>query len=433
MSTAKDIFHGTRQRRTVPDQAFVLEDIKVLATIPANLNEADPLGLIEDAAIVVERGRFSWVGPREDLPPSFEKLPHYSLGDRVVVPGFVDAHTHVVYGGCRSADFNRRCHGASYEEILEAGGGIHTTVGHTRANTMEELVASATPRLSRMLAHGTTTVEIKSGYGLSLDEELKMLLAIRDLSRRGPQKIIATFLGAHVVPREVDSAQDYVRQINDEMLPAVRAQDLATFVDVFCEHGAFTVAQSQAILERANDLGFSLKLHAEQLTRTGGTALAAKLKATSVDHVDNALDEDLRELAKSGTVAVLLPSATVFLGGTSLPQMNRFRDAKVRVALATDCNPGSSPTEDLSFVAGLGCSLMGMTPEEALRGITTEAARALNLEEDVGSVAPGYRADLVILSDDAMSPTEIPYRFGASRVDEVLVAGEHIIAGAGRL
>ncbi len=394
-----------------------------LSTMPVTSSDEDPLGIIEDATIIVENETVRWVGPGAEEPQQYADIPTVDLGGRVALPGLVDCHTHVVYGGDRLEDFGRRTRGMTYEEILAAGGGIHTTVNHTRALDEQEMADAARPRLQRMLAKGITTVEIKSGYGLSHTHELRMLRSIQRLKSQVPQRLVSTFLGAHVVPKEVSDPAEYVDTIITKMLPDIQAEKLADFVDVFCESGAFDVDSCRRILESARDMGFGLKLHAEQLGWTGGTHLGAELKATSVDHVDHASDEDLAALAAAGTVAVLLPSATLYLGGQSFPRAERFRKAGVSMALATDCNPGSSPTEDLGLVASLGCAVLGMTPEEALRGITVEAARALNLVGEVGSLVPGARADFIVLDEDVRDVREIPYRMGCDRISQIFVAG----------
>ncbi len=394
-----------------------------LCTMPETSSDEDPLGIIQDATLVVAGDTVIWVGPTHAEPHEYSKAPALDFHGRVALPGLVDCHTHVVYGGDRLEDFGRRTRGMSYEEILAAGGGIHTTVAQTRALDEQGMADAARPRLNRMLAKGITTVEIKSGYGLSHEHEVRMLRSIELLKSQVPQRLVATFLGAHIVPKDVSDPAEYVDEIITKMLPDIQAQNLAEFVDVFCENGAFDVESCGRILEAARDLGFGLKLHAEQLGWTGGSRLGARLQATSVDHVDHANDDDLAALAAAGTVAVLLPSATLYLGGQSFPSAERFRKAGVSMALATDCNPGSSPTEDLGLVAALGCAVLGMTPEEALRGITVEAARALNLVGEVGSLVPGARADIVVLDEDVRDVREIPYRMGSDRISQVFVAG----------
>jgi imidazolonepropionase len=413
---------------------FVVDSIGCLVTMPVDVRQSPDdggLGCITDAAVAVEKGRVQWAGRARDLPGEWAGIPTLSAEGRVVLPGFVDCHSHIVYGGDRVGDFCRRCQGESYAEILKAGGGIHTTVTGTRSATVDELLGSATGRLRRMRAFGTTTVEIKSGYGLDVENEIKILEVVRELGKREPQKILSTFLGAHIVPKEAASMGAYADLVIDEMLPRIYQQGLADFVDVFCAREAFDAESTHRILRSARDLGLGLKVHAEQLDRTGGAQVAARLGAVSADHLDWANQEDLDALARAGTIGVLLPSVALFTGADHYPSAKEFRSAGVTMALATDCNPGSSPAEDLSLVASLGCVQLGMTPAEALRAITVEAAKALGAQGEVGSVLPGARADLVFLNSDVEDPREIPYRMGSSRVEGVMVDGCFWCYGAG--
>jgi imidazolonepropionase len=403
--------------------------LATMPLIPASKSPEDQLGLIKNAALVINDGCIAWTGSESEIPEKWQGLKRIDLGGRSVMPGFVDCHTHVVHGGDRLDDFQRRCNGWSYEDILSAGGGIHTTVEATRTASHDELMASATMRLDRMLSYGTTTVEIKSGYGLEPVTELRMLEVAKTLGKERAQKIVSTYLGAHVVPKEALSRDDYVQEVI-KFIP--RAADTgAKFVDVFCEKGAFSLDESRAILEAAKRSGMGLKMHVEQLGHTGGASLGANLGAISVDHVDHASDKDLKALGEAGTIAVLLPSATLFLGHSNLPQAESFRTHNVKMALATDCNPGSTPVEDLSLVASLGCALMGMSPEEALRAITVVAAEALSLSKEVGTLQVGARADIVILSRDTRDVREVCYRMGASRVGYVLAHGTKFRLGPG--
>lgn len=414
--------------------AWVCTGIGQLAVIPQSPQSNSPddqLGLIPDAAMVINDGKIAWNGPESDLPGQWANLHKVDLKGRVVLPGFVDCHTHVVYGGDRLDDFGRRSRGWTYEDILKAGGGIHTTVQATRTETVDNLVESASRRLERMFGYGTTTVEIKTGYGLNKESELKMLSAINSLKGTQPQKIVSTYLGAHVVPKDANSREAYVAEVIETIPDAARAG--ANFVDVFCEDGAFTVDEARAILDAASAHNLKLKMHVEQLGRTGGTALGAELGALSVDHVDHASDEDIKALGKAGTTAVLLPSAALFLGHTKLPQAANFRAHNVPIALATDCNPGSTPVEDLGLIASMGCSLMGMTPEESLRAITVQAAVALDLQGEVGTLEPGARADFAILSKDSRDVREVPYRMGASRIAYILAQGHTLGVGPGEM
>jgi len=375
------------------------------------------LSVIQDAAVAIEDGKIVWAGPEADLPAAYHHAEAIDAGGGAVLPGFVDAHTHLVFGGDRSDEFARRLRGESYEEILAAGGGIHSTVAATRAASFEELVDSGAARARRMLAGGTTTVEVKSGYGLQPMAEVKMLAAARAIADRVGITVITTFLGAHVPARGADRA-DYVDLVIEEMLPA--AATYAQFCDVFCDRGAFTVDDARRILTAAAGRGLGARIHAEQLTHTGGAALAAELGAASADHLDHATAADAAALAAAGVVAVLLPAASFSMRSTQAPGRMLW-DAGVTVALATDCNPGTSYVESMPLVISLACLEMGLAPEEAVWAATLGGARSLRLT-DRGRVTPGSVADLVIL--DAPSYRHIPYRPGTDLVRAVVKGGE---------
>lgn len=378
------------------------------------------LGLVPGGEVLIEGGRVAWVGEAAQRPASPGARRIDARGG-VVLPGLVDSHTHAVHAGAREVEFALRCAGVSYEEIARRGGGIRVTTAATRAATEDELVEGAARRLDRMLALGVTTVEIKSGYGLRTEDELKMLRAIRRLGELRPQTVVATFLGAHTIPAEhAGDRAAYVDCVVGEMLPEVARQGLARFCDVFCEETAFTPAEARRILERAADLGLGLKIHAEQLHHTGATALAAELGAASADHLEEIDARDVAALAASGTVATLLPGAMVFLGQTRRPPARRLLDAGAKVALATDCNPGSSPTENLPLMATLGCVQLGMSPAEALAAITVRGAEALGLGQTHGRLVPGARGDAVIA--DVPSWIHLCYHYGVSHA-RVVVAG----------
>ena len=382
------------------------------------------LGAIPDGAVGVEGGVVTFVGERRFVPERFRAagVERLSAGGGVVMPGLVDSHTHLVFAGSREREFAMRCGGVSYEEIARRGGGIRVTTAATREATEEDLATLARRRLDRMLSLGVTTVEIKSGYGLSTEHELKMLRAVRRLASEVPQTLVPTFLGAHTVPAEYADRRDaYVDLVVDEMLPEVAYQELARFCDVFCETTAFSVPQARRVLERALELGLELKVHAEQLHRTGATELAVGLGARSADHLEELSDADIDLLAGGDTVATLLPGATLFLGQTRWPPARRLLDAGAKVALATDCNPGSSMTENLLLMATLGCVRMGMSTAEALAAVTVRGAQALGLEESHGRLAPGMRADVVI----AAVPTHehLCYHFGVNHVSTVVAGG----------
>jgi imidazolonepropionase len=368
---------------------------------------ADPhgYGLIEAGAIAVEGGRIAWVGPVADLPASYTALPHCEYGPRTITPALIDCHTHIVHGGNRAREFEMRLNGASYQDIARAGGGIISTVTATRAASKADLLAAALPRLDALIAQGVAVVEVKSGYGLDIETELKMLRVARALGAARPVRILTTFLGAHAVPQGMD-ADSYIGSVCIPALHAAHAEGLVDAVDGFCEGIAFTPAQIARVFDAARALGLPVKLHADQLSASGGTALAAQYRALSADHVEYASDADAAALARAGTVAVLLPGAFYAIRETQIPPIAAFRTHGVHMAVATDWNPGSSPLGSILLAMNMACTLFRLTPTEALAGTTRNAARALGLE-DCGQIAANLRADLAIW--DVKSPAELPY------------------------
>ncbi len=361
-------------------------------------------------ALVVESGRIAWVGPGDELPPG-EGGERRSLGGRLVTPALVDCHTHLVHGGHRAEEFEARLEGASYEEIARAGGGILSTVRATRAASEDELVAQTLPRLDALLAEGVGTVEVKSGYALDVEGELRMLRAARRLGRERPVEVVTSFLGAHAVPPEFKGrGGDYLREVCLPALRAAHAEGLVDAVDGFCEGIAFSPEEIGELFREAQALGLPVKLHAEQLSHLGGAALAARHGALSADHLEYATEEDARDMAAAGTVAVLLPGAFYTLRERQAPPVEAFRRHGVPMAVATDCNPGSSPLSSPLLAMNMACTLFRLTVREAWEGMTRQAARALGLA-DRGVIAPGMRADLAIW--DAASPAELVYRLGA--------------------
>ena len=396
--------------------AFVLTD----ATL-ATMEGPAPYGLVQKGAVAVEEGRIAWAGPMAELPGPLESWPAESLDGRLVTPGLIDCHTHLVFGGDRAGEFEMRLEGASYEEIARAGGGIVSTVEATRAAGEDALTSGALRRLDALIAEGVTTVEVKSGYGLDAETELRMLRAARRLAEARDVTVRTSFLGAHAVPPEYAGRAD--SYIDDVCLPTLRRaaeEGLADAVDGFCEGIAFDAAQIARVFDLAAELGLPVKLHAEQLSWMGGARLAASRGALSADHLEYATWEDAAEMARAGTVAVLLPGAFYTLGETQLPPLGAFRSHHVPMALATDCNPGSSPLTSLLLALNMGCTLFRMTPEEALRGVTVHAARALGLA-DRGRIAAGLRADLCVW--DAARPAELAYRIGFNPLHRRIVGG----------
>jgi imidazolonepropionase len=376
------------------------------------------LGIIEGGAVAITDGTIEWVGPELNTPSLYEDLPRLDAGGAAVLPGFVDPHTHLVFAGDRSDEFARRLRGESYEKILAAGGGILSTVESTRATSEDDLFEMATERVWRMLGGGTTTVEAKSGYGLDVATEEKMLRVAARLDESLPMDVVPTFLGAHVVPAEfIEDRQAYVDLVCGDMLDA--CAPLARFCDVFNDEAAFTVDETRQILDSAKTRGLDVRVHADQLGRVGAASLAADLSAASADHLDHATDEDLSAMADAGTSAVLLPAVS-FSMRLPYPDGRRVWDSGVNVALATDCNPGTAYVESMPFVIALAALNMGLTPDEAVWAATRGGALSLKLE-DRGKLVRGAIADLVIL--DAPSHHHIPYRPDADLVAAVVKRG----------
>jgi imidazolonepropionase len=383
-------------------------------------DEARPglLGLVGSAAVAIVGGSIAWAGPGADLPDEYADLPGLDAARGAAIPGFVDPHTHLVFAGDRSDEFAARLRGASYEEILAAGGGILSTVEATRAASEDELFDTAAGRARRMLAAGTTTVEVKSGYGLDVETEAKMLRVAARLDAALPIDVIPTFLGGHVVPIDYrDDRASYVELVAGPMLDACAPN--ARFCDVFCDDAAFTIDESRKILEAAERHGLEVRVHADQLGRVGAAVLAADLSAASADHLDHATDADLAAMRRAGTAAVLLPAVS-FAMRLPYPDGRRIWDSGVTVALATDCNPGTAYVESMSLVVALASLNMGLTPEEAVWASTAGAARSLGFT-DRGVITPGSVGDLIVL--DAPSYLHIPYRPDTDLVAAVVKRG----------
>ncbi len=370
-------------------------------------------GLVDDGALLVEGGLLRWVGPVAELPPEAAGAEVVELHGALVTPGLVDCHTHLVYGGNRANEFEQRLHGASYADIARAGGGIRSTVAATRAAGEDELLAAATRRARALMAEGVTTLEVKSGYGLDLATEARMLRVARRLQGLG-LTVRTTYLGAHALPSEFADADDYIAAVC-LWLPELVEAGLVDAVDAFCEHLAFSPAQVTRVFEAARRLGLPVKLHAEQLSDQGGAALAAGYGALSCDHLEYLSPEGVQAMARAGTVAVLLPGAFYALRETRLPPIAALREAGVPIAIATDHNPGSSPTLSPLLMLNMACVLFGLTPEEALRGLTVNGARALGLH-DRGQLVAGQRADFCIW--DGAHPRELAACFGHNPLKE---------------
>ena len=377
------------------------------------------LGLIDDGVVTAQDGRIVYAGPAEGAPAAAGTV--HDCKGRLITPGLIDCHTHLVHGGNRANEWAMRLAGASYEEIARAGGGIVSTMRATREASEAELVASALPRLDGLIAEGVTTIEIKSGYGLSTDDELKMLRAARALGDHRAVRIEPTFLGAHALPPEYKGDSDaYIDLVVGEMIPA--AASLATAVDAFCEGIGFSPAQCSRVIEAAQAHGLAVKLHAEQLSALHGSALAARHGALSADHLEHATDDDVRAMAEAGTVAVLLPGAYYFMRETKLPPVDAMRRHGTRIAIATDNNPGTSPTTSLLLMLNMGATLFGLTVVEALRAVTVNAAAALGLSAEVGTIEPGKACDLAIWN--VSDPAELVYRIGFNPLHQRIKDGQ---------
>ncbi|TAD90026.1 MAG: imidazolonepropionase [Alphaproteobacteria bacterium] len=381
--------------------------------------DAPGLGVVEDGVIATKAGRIAYAGPaanwRGDAPEVID------LDGRWVTPGLIDCHTHLVYAGDRAAEFEQRLAGASYAEIAAAGGGILSTVRATRAASVPDLIAASLPRLDRLLADGVTTLEVKSGYGLEVEAECRMLAAARGLAAHRSVNVVTTFLGAHALPPEMPRA-DYLGLVTGAMLEAITARGLADHVDVFCEGIAFSLEETRQVFDAARRHGLPVKLHAEQLSNLGGSRLAAAYGALSVDHVEYTDPADAAALAAAGTVAVLLPAAFFCLRETKLPPIAAFRAAGVPMALASDCNPGTAPVTSLLLVMSMAATLFRLTVDEILLGVTRHAAQALGRLDQIGTLEPGKRCDLAIWEVERLA--ELPYRLGYSPLAARIVAGE---------
>lgn len=379
-------------------------------------------GAIDDAAVAIEDGRIAWIGPRCDLPGDLQPVQTHRLDGRWITPGLIDCHTHLVFGGNRADEFEMRLNGATYEEIARAGGGIVSTVAKTREATQAELLASARSRLDGLLRDGVTTVEIKSGYGLNLQSELKMLRVARQLGHEAGIRVRTSYLGLHALPPEFrDDRAGYLDLAIDYILPQAHREGLVDMVDAYCEPIAFSTSEVSRLFERARELGLPVKLHADQLSDAGGAALAARYAALSADHVEHASRAGLGAMAKAGVVAVLLPGAYLMLRETTAPPVQLLRRLGVEMAVASDCNPGTSPLASLQAAMVLACAQFRLTPFEALAGATRVAAKALGLQDETGVLRTGLAADIAVWNNE--TPAELAYWLGKPLLDRAYHGG----------
>jgi imidazolonepropionase len=384
-----------------------------------------PYGILEEGAMAVDGGRIVWLGPQDVLPANAAAKARsvHHLENAWITPGLIDCHTHLVHAGNRAREFEMRLNGATYEEIAKGGGGIISTVRAVRNATEAELFHQSAERLTAMLAEGVTAVEIKSGYGLDTENELKMLRVAQQLGREFPTTVMATFLGAHALPPEYTGRPDaYIDLVVNEMIPAVAAQGLATAVDAFCERIAFTPVQTERVFDAAKPYGLKVKLHAEQLSDSNGAALAARFGALSADHLEYLSATGAAAMAAAGTVAVLLPGAFYFLKETCKPPVALLRGQRIPMALSTDCNPGTSPTTSPLLMMNMACVNFGLTPAEALSGFTINAARALGMQDRWGTLEVGKQADFAVW--DIEEPAELAYRMGGNPCLMTVKGGE---------
>ena len=405
---------------------LVIKNAAELLTLSPSLKEESGLGMIPNGAIAVKERKIFWIGRTEEFPKEFS----LSKGSReidatgkVVMPGLIDSHTHLVFAGSRENEFEQRIQGLSYLEIAERGGGILSTVEATRKASFEELFSLGKKRLDRMLSKGVTTLEAKSGYGLSLEAEIKILKVMRALQERHPIDIVPTFLGAHTVPNEFRSNRThYIDLVMGEMIPMVAQERLAEFCDVFCEEKAFTLEESRKILETGKRYGLRPKIHADQLSPGSGAELAAEVGALSADHLEYVSLEGIRKMAAKGVTAVLLPGASFFLSMKKHPPAREMIEQGVAVSLATDSNPGSSMTESLPLIMTMGCTMYKMVPREVIQAATSHAARSMGRENEIGSLEPEKQADLLVL--DIPNYRYLPYHFGVDHTELVIKKGK---------
>jgi imidazolonepropionase len=404
---------------------LIIKNAGELLTLSSSFKEESGLGMIQKGAVAIKKGRVYWIGKTEEMSGKFSLSRDGREIDgtgKVVMPGLIDAHTHLVFAGSRENEFEQRIQGLSYQEIAGRGGGILSTVEATRNSSFDELFSLGKRRLDRMLSKGVTTVEAKSGYGLSLQDEMKILRVMKALQESHSIDIVPTFLGAHTVPKEFrEDRAHYVDLLTEEMIPKVAQERLAEFCDVFCEEKAFTLEEAKRILETGKRYGLKPKIHADQLSSGGGAELAAEVNAYSADHLEYASPEGIKKMAEKGVTAVLLPGASFFLSMKTYPPARDMIEQGVAVSLATDLNPGSSMTESLPMMMTMGCTMYKLLPKEVIQATTIHAARSMGREKEMGSLEVGKQADLLVL--DIPNYRYLPYHFGVDHVETVIKKG----------
>lgn len=404
---------------------LIIKNAEELLTLSPSSLEESGLGIIRKGAITVKEGKIFWIGKTEELPKKFglgKDGQEIDATGKVVMPGLIDSHTHLIFAGSREKEFEQRIQGLSYLEIAERGGGILSTVEATRKASFDELLLLGKKRLDRMLSKGVTTIEAKSGYGLSLQDEMKILKVMKALQEVHPIEIVPTFLGAHTIPREFrDARTRYIDLLTKEMIPRVAQERLAEFCDVFCEEKAFTLEESKKILETGKGYGLKPKIHADQLSPGGGAELAAEVNAFSADHLEHISQTGIERMAEKGVTAVLLPGASFFLSMKKFPPAREMIQKGVYVSLATDLNPGSSMTESLPLMMTMGCTMYKMVPKEVIQGTTIHAARSMGRENEIGSLEVGKQADILLLA--IPNYRYLPYHFGVDHVEVVIKKG----------
>ncbi len=405
---------------------LIIKNAEELLTVSPSFKDESGLGMIRNGAATIKEGRISWIGKTGELPKEFvlsKDGREIDATGKVVMPGLIDSHTHLIFAGSRENEFEQRIQGFSYLEIAERGGGILSTVEATRKASFDQLFSLGKKRLERMLSKGVTTIEAKSGYGLSLEDEMKILKVMKALQESHPIEIVPTFLGAHTIPREFrNDRKKYVDLLIEEMIPRVVQERLAQFCDVFCEEKAFTFEESKKVLETGKRYGLKAKIHADQLSPGGGAELAAEVNAFSADHLEHVSQTGIERMAEKGVTAVLLPGASFFLSMKKLPPAREMIQKGVCVSLATDLNPGSSMTESLPLMMTMGCTMLRMIPKEVIQATTIHAAKSMGREKEIGSLEAGKQADILLL--DIPNYRYLPYHFGVDHVEWVIKNGK---------